>query len=90
MRHTDEEIEMAAVEFEQWTDSIDVDSVEAEDVSELRDVAKAADAVRITDAQLTEAVAVARAHGHSWNRIADSLGVSRQAARQRYNELVDI
>jgi hypothetical protein len=31
-----------------------------------------------------EAVEVARAHGRSWNQIAVALGVSRQAARQRF------
>ncbi len=33
MRHTEEEIERAAAEFEQWADSIDIDSTEAEDIS---------------------------------------------------------
>jgi DNA-binding Lrp family transcriptional regulator len=36
------------------------------------------------EALLTERVALARAHGRSWNRIAAALGVSRQAARQRF------
>ena len=33
-----------------------------------------------------QAVQIARGHGHSWNRIAVALGVSRQAAWQRYAE----
>ena len=35
-------------------------------------------------ARLTEAVEIARAHGRSWTRIATALGISRQAARQRF------
>jgi hypothetical protein len=37
---------------------------------------------------LREAVEVARAHGRSWNQIAVALGVSRQAARQRFADKV--
>ena len=42
--------------------------------------------MRADEARLREAVQIARGHGHSWNRIAVALGVSRQAARQRYAE----
>ena len=51
---------------------------------ELREVADAADAVAAAEARLRETVALARASGWSWNRIAVSLGTSRQAARQRF------
>ncbi|WP_129666368.1 sigma-70 family RNA polymerase sigma factor [Phytoactinopolyspora endophytica] len=88
MRHTDDEIEKAAERFEQIVEHLPED-VEFEDISELREVAEAADAVRADEARLVEAVTVARARGHSWNRIAGSLGVSRQAARQRYSKLLD-
>ena len=37
--------------------------------------------------ELVEAVKRARAHGRSWNRIAVALGVSRQAARQRFGHI---
>jgi hypothetical protein len=33
---------------------------------------------------MVERVAIARAHGRSWNQIAVALGVTRQAARQRF------
>ena len=61
-----------------------------EDMRDLREVAVAADAVAAAEARLTEAVAVARAHGRSWNRIAVGLNVSRQAARQKYAHLVEV
>lgn len=88
MRHTDEEIERAAARFDELVDKLP-DDVQFEDISELREVAEAADAVKADEARLVEAVTVARARGHSWNRIADSLGTSRQAARQRFAKLVD-
>jgi hypothetical protein len=87
MRHTDEEIERAAVRFEQLADALP-DNVEFDDVSELRAIAETSERVRADEARLTEAVAVARAHGHSWNHIATALGVSRQAARQKYADKV--
>ena len=41
---------------------------------------------RLTDAEaeLTAAVTRARQHGHSWAVIASRLGITRQAAQQRY------
>jgi hypothetical protein len=83
-RHTDKEIEQAAQRFERLTDSLDPAIAEVEGTDDLRDVATAAETVRADDARLREAVLLARAHGRSWNHIALALGVSRQAARQRY------
>jgi hypothetical protein len=85
-RHTDKEIEGAASRFEQLADSLDPDAAEVEATDDLRAIAAAAEAVRAGDARLREAVALARAHGRSWNHIALALGVSRQAARQRFAE----
>ena len=84
MRHTDHEIEEAARRFEQLADELDPASAEVEDTSDLRAIAAASEAARADEALLREAVHVARAHGRSWNQIAVSLGVSRQAARQRF------
>lgn len=84
VRHTEEEIEDAAERFERLADRADSEALQAEDVEDLRAVAGAADAARADDARLREAVQVARAHGRSWNQIAVALGVSRQAARQRF------
>lgn len=89
MRHSDEEIQAAAERFEKWADDLDPATAQVTDVSELRAIAEAADAARSSEARVTEAVAIARAHGHSWNRIAGALGVSRQAARQKYAAKVD-
>jgi len=84
-RHTDKEIEQAAQRFEQLADELDPETIEAERMDDLREIAVAAEAVRADDARLREAVTLARAHGRSWNHIALALGVSRQAARQRFS-----
>jgi hypothetical protein len=86
MRHSDEQINEAAERFERLADRLDPATAEVEDVSDLRTIAEAADAISDAEARLTEAVVRARANGRSWNRIAIALGVSRQAARQRYHD----
>jgi hypothetical protein len=82
--HSDEEIEDAARRFEQWTDELDPATAVVESADDLRAIAEAAETARRDEAVLTERVAAARASGQSWNRIALALGVSRQAARQRF------
>lgn len=84
MNHTDAEIEAAARQLEEWADRLDPDTAQVEDISDLRAVAEAADGARRSEAQVVERVSIARAHGRSWNQIALALGVSRQAARQRF------
>jgi hypothetical protein len=84
MRHTDAQIEEAARRFEQLADQLDPATTAANDLSDLRAIAEAADQVRRDEALVTERVAAARARGRSWNRIAVALGVSRQAARHRF------
>lgn len=79
----------ALAAFEQHADSFDADPADVDHTPDLRAVAEAADAVSAAQARLTEAVVIARAQGRSWTRIAIALGVSRQAARQRYARLVD-
>ncbi len=83
-RHTDEEIERAAKRFEKLADDLDPANVQAHSTDDLHQVAVASDAVRADEVRLREAVQAARAHGRSWNQIAVALGVSRQAARQRF------
>jgi hypothetical protein len=84
MKHTDEQIEEAAHRFEALADEVDPERAQVEDLADLRAIAEAAERARRDEALLTERVALARAHGRSWNRIATALGVSRQAARQRF------
>jgi len=88
MRHTDEEIERAAERFEKLAEELDPETVKVLVTEDLRGIADAAQTVREDEARLREAVEVARAHGRSWNQIAVALGVSRQAARQRFADKV--
>jgi hypothetical protein len=84
MKHTDEQIEEATRRFEALAGDLDPQTAQVEDLAGLRAIAEAAERARRDEALLTERVALARAHGRSWNRIAAALGVSRQAARQRF------
>jgi hypothetical protein len=86
MRHTDDEIERAARRFDQLADELDSATAEVDHTDDLRAIAAVSEAVRADEARLREAVEVARAHDRSWNQIAVALGVSRQAARQRFTD----
>lgn len=74
--------------LEQLAEALDPADVTAEDLSDLRAVAEAAEQVRRDEAPVTERVPAARARGRSWNRIAVALGVSRQAARHRFADKI--
>lgn len=88
MRHTDEEIERAARRFEQLAEELDPDSVDADHTDDLRDIAAVSAALQADEVRLIQAVDKARSRGRSWNQIAIALGVSRQAARQRFADKV--
>jgi hypothetical protein len=77
--HTEEEIERAAKLAERF----DPSSVPLDDTTDLRVLAEA---VRAGEARVGELVARARANGRSWGEIWIALGVSRQAARERFAE----
>ncbi|MGI4896139.1 MAG: hypothetical protein ACRYF3_13605 [Janthinobacterium lividum] len=68
-----------------WLDDLDPATTTATVVvQEVRDVATAVDRVQAAEEDLTAAVLRARRAGASWNHLALALGVSRQAARQRF------
>jgi hypothetical protein len=82
--HTDEEVQRAAKLAEEFNPS----GVPMDDTTDLRTLAEAVDAVRTGEARVREMVARARAKGRSWGEIGIALGVSRQAARERFAERV--
>ena len=84
MQHTNDEIERAARRFEQLANELDPDTAEVDRTDDLRQVFTISETLRAEEAKLRETVNIARAHGRSWNQIAVALGVSRQAARQRF------
>jgi hypothetical protein len=83
---TQAQLEQAAAEAEAWLDSLDPAAVPADDVRDLRAITAAVDVVAQDQARLKDAVVAARANGRSWGMIARALGVSKQAAQQRYGE----
>jgi hypothetical protein len=82
--HTDEEIQRAAKLAEEF----DPANTTMQDTTDLRAIAEAQDRVRTGEARIRELVALARANGRSWGEIGVALGVSRQAARERFSEKV--
>ena len=52
-------------------------------LDDLREAIRERDQVELT---ITEIVAAARREGHSWATIAQMIGVTRQAAQQRYGK----
>lgn len=88
MRHSKQEIDEAARRFEELADRMDPADADVLRIDDLREVAVVSEAVRMDEERLREAVAAARAHGRSWNQIVVALGVSRQAARQRFADKV--
>lgn len=83
-KHSRQDISEAIERLDAWADTLTAEHFEATD--DLVAVARAADAVEAAKAALEAAVANARARDRSWNQIAMSLGVSRQAARQRFGD----
>jgi hypothetical protein len=87
-KHTDEDLDQLVARFEEWAQTLKPEDME--DVRDLRAVAEATDALHAAEHRLREAVEVARKlHGRSWGQIAIPLGVSRQAARERWATKVD-
>jgi hypothetical protein len=80
MPHTQAEINAALDRIE----NLDPDTAEWVDATPLREITSATEAIRANQAKQREAVQIARARGISWNLIAVALGVSRQAARERF------
>lgn len=89
MPRTQRQLEQAAADAEAWLDSLDPSSVTSEDTADLRAVAIAMGAVTDAEKALRVAVHAARRSGRSWGRIAMVLGVSKQAAQQRFGGSVD-
>ncbi len=84
--HTEEEIRRAA----KLADEFDPSGVPMDDTTDLRALAQAVDGVRVGEARVRELVALIRANGRSWGEIGIALGVSRQAARERFGEKVRV
>ena len=88
MPRTREQLELAVAETEAWLDSLDPAALASPDSdgADLRAIGEALLAVATVDLTLAQTVATAREHGRTWTQIAAVLGVSKQAARERFGE----
>jgi hypothetical protein len=75
-----EEMEALAERVEAWADTVDPRNLQEVPIGELRAITSLADTVHEAEAALASAVDRAR----SWSQIGTALGVSKQAAQQRY------
>lgn len=69
---------------DRWLDGLDPDEQPARDARHLRRIAEAQQAIDEAQQELRDAVAAARQAGDSWAAVGMVLGVSRQAAYQRF------
>jgi len=88
MPRTREQLKKALSETEAWLDSLDPEAIASpdSDAADLRAIGDAMRAVAASDVDLAERVAAARSKGRTWTQIATVLGVSKQAARERFGE----
>ena len=70
--------------FEEWADRVTAAELRPADMGSLRLIAPLADERARLDRELTAAVVASRQEGHSWAMIGVMLGVSKQAAQQKY------
>lgn len=88
MPRTREQLEKALADTEAWLDNLDPEALGSpeSDGADLRAIGEALRAVAASDLCLADQVAEARANGRTWTQIAAVLGVSKQAARERFGE----
>jgi len=71
-------------DIEHLLDELDLDRYPADDPADLRRIGLAARELDRAKADLADAVIAARANGRSWGFIGLVLGISKQAAQQRF------
>jgi hypothetical protein len=69
---------------EEWLDQIDVRPEDARDATSFREIVAANEAVGAAEGALRVAVDNARKSGLSWSTIGAALGISKQAAHERF------
>ncbi len=73
----------------EWLDGLQPEAIAADHTEDLARVGEAALTLAQDEQTLENAIRAAREHGRSWTEIALRLGVSRQAARQRFGARVE-
>lgn len=75
-----------ASDVEQWLDNLDVNPNDARDARHMRHIIAANEAATAAQAELRAAVQQARDAGDTWAMIGTALGITRQAAYQRFGQ----
>lgn len=88
MPRTREQLQKALTDTEAWLDNLDPKALASPDSdgSDLYAIGEALRAIAANDLILADQVAKARANGRTWTQIAAVLGVTKQAARERFGE----
>jgi hypothetical protein len=73
-------------ELERWLNAIEPNPADARDATHMRRIIAAAAALQDAEEELHSAVAAARDAGDTWDMIGVALGVTRQAAYQRFGQ----
>ncbi len=73
-----------------WLEHLDPDTTPAGNTDDLARIGEATLTLTHNEQALEDAIHTAREHGRSWTQIAQRLGVSRQAARQRWHTRVGV
>ena len=89
MNSREERLAEKLAAFEKWADEVDPADLKFLDSSSLKLVGKLADQRDNIETELAQAVADARKDDWSWAMIGLMLGVTRQAAQQKYGAYVD-
>ncbi len=87
MARSEDELTEAHAQSVAWLDAVNPDEVPEDAIDyrrDLRQIGTALISIEAAEQALVHAVSNARAHRRSWTDIANILGVSRQAARQRF------
>jgi hypothetical protein len=90
MPRTHEQLQKALADTEEWLESLDPAALGSPDSDgrDLHAIGEALLAVAASDLELADRVAEARGNGRTWTQVAAVLGVSKQAARERFGEPV--
>lgn len=86
MPRTRQQLQQALADTEAWLDRLVPEALGSpeSDAADLRAIGEAMHAVAASDLNLADQVAKARANGRTWTQVAAVLGVTKQAARERF------
>lgn len=73
-------------DINEWLDTIEPNPADARDASRIRRIIAATEALQAAESELRAAVHAARGAGDTWAAIGVALGITRQAAFQRFGQ----